>query len=234
MADLTTTITTTPLSMNNLAPKSNLVLMLGGTFNPVHHGHLRTAVELCQQLPVKQLHLVPCNVPPLKDEPKISAEHRLNMLSLAIQGEAKLLADRRELERPGPSYSLDTLKSLREDYGASQPLGLVIGWDAFANLSQWHKYQELLTLAHLIVVTRPGAKQELATAEAELLNQHRLLPQEDLTASPAGKILRLQLPSQLEISATSIRRLVASNQSARYLLPSSVLNYIQEQQLYSN
>lgn len=220
-------------SIAKQAPKSNLVLMFGGTFNPVHHGHLRTAVELSQQLPVKQLHLVPCNVPPLKDEPKISAEHRLNMLNLAIENEPKLLADRRELERPGPSYSLDTLQSLREDYGASQPLGLVIGWDAFANLSQWHKYKQLLSLAHLIVVTRPGAKQELAPAEAELLAKHRLLPQEDLTASPAGRILRLQLPSQLEISATSIRRLLAKNLSASYLLPAKVLKYIHQHQLYS-
>lgn len=218
--------------MASQAPKSNLVLMFGGTFNPVHNGHLRTAVELCQQLPVKQLHLIPCSLPAHREEPQISAQQRLAMLNLAIQGEDKLLADGRELARAGVSYSLDTLASLRADYGSTQPLGLVMGWDAFANISSWHRYKELLDLAHLIIIARPGAKQELATPEQELLSQHRLLPQEDLTASPAGRILRLQLPSQLEISATKIRRLLANGQSARYLLPCTVLNYLQEHQLY--
>lgn len=214
------------------AKMPSLVLMFGGTFDPVHHGHLRSALELTQALPVKKVHLVPCQLPAHRSQPNASAEDRLAMLRLAVAEEPLLFADDRELMRAGPSWSVDTLESLRSEYGAEQPLVMVLGWDAFLGLPDWSRKERLLDLAHLVVLTRPGQMYSASEELEVLLKKNELAAGETLTTSPAGRILRLSLPSAMEVSATHIRRLLIKQCSARYLLPESVLNFINKQGLY--
>lgn len=216
------------------AKMPSLVLMFGGTFDPVHHGHLRSALELTQVLPVKKLHLVPCQLPAHRGQPSATADQRLTMLGLAVNQEALLYTDDRELQRSGPSWSVDTLESLRQDYGVEQPLAMVLGWDAFLELPNWSRSEQLLELAHLVVLARPGQMYEPAKEVLQLLERHELQAGENLNASPAGRILRLSLPSALEVSATHVRRLLANNLSARYLLPDRVLDFIHQQKLYQS
>lgn len=210
-----------------------LVLMYGGTFDPVHHGHLRTALELTQVLPVTKVHLIPCQLPPHRGQPGASPEQRLAMLQLAVAQEPLLLADNRELLRPGPSWSIDTLKSLRQDYGPEQPLAMVLGWDAFLGLPSWAHKEQLLEVAHLIVVARPGETQPASKELLELLAQHELQAGQALNQQPCGRILRLALPSAMQLSASFIRRLLAEKRSVRYLLPDAVIDYLLNQQLYT-
>ncbi|SFC03082.1 nicotinate-nucleotide adenylyltransferase [Marinospirillum celere] len=211
---------------------TSLVLMYGGTFDPVHNGHLRSALELTQVLPVARVHLIPCQLPPHRDQPSASPEQRLAMLKLATADEPLLVADDRELRRPGPSWSIDTLESLREDYGDQQPLAMVLGWDAFLGLPSWSRRDLLLEKAHLIVIARPGEKQPASEELLDLLDQYELKAGEALNAKPAGRILRLALPSAMQVSATYIRRLLSQQASVRYLLPDAVINYLFSQGLY--
>lgn len=222
------------ISVSEPGPGTNqpLVLMFGGTFDPVHNGHLRSALELTQVLPVRAVHLIPCQIPPHRDQPGASAEQRLAMLQLAVRDEPLLQADDRELKRPGPSWSVDTLYSLRQQYGADQPLAMVLGWDAFMGLPDWSRKEELLDLAHLIVLTRPGQMSDASEALCGLLENHELKPGEGLNAAPSGRILRLSLPSAMQVSATYIRRLLGQQASARYLLPDAVIEFIRSHRLY--
>lgn len=208
--------------------------IFGGTFDPVHFGHLRPALELKERLELAQVHLIPCNIPPHRGEPHATAEQRCAMLELAIEGEPALLLDRREVERQGPSYMVDTLRSLREEVGDERPLCLILGGDAFLGLPSWYHWRELLPLAHLVVAHRPGWELREGTLEApleEIVRQHRLENPQQLCAAPAGGIL-LQAVTPLDISATSIRQQVAAGASANFLLPQSVWDYIRRHNLY--
>ncbi len=207
--------------------------IFGGTFDPVHFGHLRPALELKEQLGLESLHLIPCNIPPHRGEPHATPEQRCAMLELAIGNEPGFVLDRRELERDGPSYMVDTLKSLREEYGEARPLCLIIGADAFLGLPNWYHWQDLARLAHIVVAHRPGwvlEESELEPALQQLL-QHRLDGPQQLGDSAAGGVL-LQTVTQLAISATDIRRRVAAGGNANYLLPQSVWDFIRRHNLY--
>lgn len=208
--------------------------IFGGTFDPVHFGHLRPALELGEALGLERVHLIPCHIPPHRGEPHASAEQRCAMLQLAIAGEPGLVLDRRELERPGPSYMVDTLSSLRAQFGQGRPLCLIIGTDAFLGLPNWYHWQELLQLAHIVVAHRPGwslEPQHLDPALREVLQRRRLDTVQGLHGAAAGGVW-LQAVTQLDISATVIRRLIAGGHSANYLLPQPVWDYIRRQDLY--
>ena len=208
--------------------------IFGGTFDPIHFGHLRPALELKEQLGLESVHLIPCHVPPHRGQPHASAEQRRVMLELAIADEPSLLCDSRELQRPGPSYMVDTLRSLRRQYGESRPLCLIIGGDAFFGLPGWYHWQELIQLAHIVVAHRPGwllNEEALDTSLRELLNRNRASGAQQLTATAFGALL-LQSVTQLDISATEIRRCIAAGGSANYLLPQPVWDYIRQQNLY--
>ena len=208
--------------------------LFGGTFDPVHFGHLRSALELKEQLGLESVYLLPCHIPPHRGEPHASAEQRRTMLELAIAGEPELLLDGRELERPGPSYMVETLQLLRRQHGVSRPLCLIIGADAFLGLPNWYHWQELVQLAHIVVAHRPGWLLDEAVLEAplrELLHQHRLFEAQQLGDSPAGGVL-FQAVTQLAISASEIRQRIADGGSANYLLPQPVWDYIRQQNLY--
>jgi len=210
-----------------------LVLMYGGTFDPIHNGHLRSALELTQVLPVSRVHLIPCQLPPHREQPGASSEDRLAMLHLAVESEPLLVADDRELQRPGPSWSIDTLSELREQYGEEQPLAMVLGWDAFLGLPDWSRKERLLEMAHLIVIARPGQDKPASGELVDLLSKHEVRAGEALNGQPSGRVLRLALPSAMQVSATYIRRLLAEQTSVRYLLPDAVIDYLLRQGLYS-
>lgn len=204
--------------------------MLGGTFDPVHIGHLRSAVELRELFGFDQIRFVPCHQPPHRGRPGADSANRLRMVELALAGEAGLLADARELRRPGPSYSFDTLTEMRAELGQSAALTLIVGADAFAGLDSWHRWRELTDVAHIVVMARPDSALPETGAVAELLKARRAAPGE-LARRPSGCVVPVAL-TPLPVSATRIRGIVGAGRSPRYLVPDSVWAYIREQQLY--
>ena len=207
-------------------------VIYGGTFDPIHHGHLRLALEVAEALQVPQVDLVPCHIPPHRGDTGATSAQRLEMILLAIEGETKLRVDDRELKRAGASYTADTLRQLRQEIGPVQPLVMVVGTDAFASFDQWREWQDIPALAHIIVVKRPGSELPEGSAARGLLEERRADTTKDLWQAPAGKILEFDAPL-IEISATGIRQRISGGHSPRYLLPDSVLQRIHEQGLYS-
>lgn len=205
--------------------------VFGGTFDPVHYGHLRTALELVEQLQLQQLRLMPCAVPPHRESPACAASHRAAMVELAVAGEPRLACDTRELERQGVSYTIDSLVELRRELGEGYSLCLVMGCDAVLGITAWHRWQELLDWAHVVVIARPGWQLPVTGPVADWLRQHRLVDRHPLRERPNGGTLIEEL-RPLAISSTEIRRLLAAGRSPRYLLPQAVLDYIQTHNLY--
>ncbi|MEW5755589.1 MAG: nicotinate-nucleotide adenylyltransferase [Pseudomonadota bacterium] len=207
--------------------------IFGGMFDPVHHGHLRLALDVQQALDLSEVRLLPCGHPPHRAAPRANAQQRVAMLRAAIADEPLLSIDEREVWRDGPSYMVDTAQSLREELDGT-PVCLIIGMDAFLALHTWHEWTRLPELLNLVVVQRPGWQAEGVPAPiGELLAQRQVADAAALLAKPAGNILLLQA-SRLEISSTHIRQLVAAGKSPRYLLPDAVLEIIQKQFLYRN
>ncbi len=207
--------------------------IFGGTFDPIHFGHLRSALELFEQLALQRLHLVPSAVPPHRDAPHATPEQRLAMLQLAVKGQPGFIVDEREIERSGPSYMVDTLDSLRAEVGQT-PLCLILGVDAFLGVPDWHHWRRLLDLAHIVVAHRPGwsmNEMSLSPTLRQVVREHRLNDVAALRTQSAGRVL-LQGVTQLDVSATDIRARIAAGKSANYLLPAAVWQYIQEQDLY--
>ena len=205
--------------------------VFGGTFNPVHYGHLRSALELVERLQLAQLRLMPCAEPPHREAPACSARHRAAMVELAVMGEPRLACDSRELQRAGKSYTIDSLMELRGELGEARSLCLVMGCDAVLGITGWHRWRELLDWGHIVVIARPGWHLPGAGDIAEWLQTHRLEQPQQLRQRPAGGILIEEL-RPLAISSTEIRELLGTGQSARYLLPERVLDYIQAHDLY--
>jgi nicotinate-nucleotide adenylyltransferase len=207
------------------------VAMLGGTFDPIHHGHLRLALELRDRLGFDQVRLTPCALPVHRQSPGCSAQQRLEMVQLAVGHEPGLIIDDREIAADRPSYSFDTLQSLRAELGPQASLTMVMGTDAFLQLNGWHRWQELLQLCHILVVIRPGWHLAVTHPMYRWYQQHRVDQVSALQQTPAGSILLQQLAA-LEISATAIRQQIAADLSPRFLLPDSVWNHIRQRQLY--
>ena len=208
-----------------------LVGIFGGTFNPIHYGHLRSALELVEKLELEQLHLVPSACPPHRDAPECSATQRAAMVELAVVGESRLVCDAREMQRPGKSYTIDSLIELRGELGAQQSLCMVLGCDAVQEISAWHRWQELLDWAHIVIIARPGWQLPRSGTVAQWLKRHQLEGAELLRQQSCGGIVIEEL-RPLAISSTEIRDLLASGRSARYLTPQSVLDYIATHKLY--
>jgi nicotinate-nucleotide adenylyltransferase len=198
--------------------------ILGGSFDPIHHGHLRTALEVQQALGLDELRLIPLRNPPHRTPLVASVEQRLEMLQAAVAGVSELTIDQRELRRSGKSYSLLTLQSLRAELGAA-PICLILGHDAFQGFPDWHGPEEILELAHLVVMQRPGETGPTPYPERMVTNPL------ELRSSLSGKIY-LQPVTQLEISGTGIRDMLRRGQSPRFLLPDAVLEIIERDGLY--
>lgn len=210
--------------------------LFGGTFDPVHYGHLRLAEEAIAQLGLAGVRWIPAGNPPHRGAPQVTAAQRLAMVSRSTADNPRFSVDPAEVEAAAPSYTVLTLERLRAELGPAQPLVLLVGADAFAGLASWHRWPEILDLAHVAVSHRPGFPVEAAslpTALADAFRQRRLADVGGLRAAPGGGIVTFAM-TQLAISATQIRKLLANGLSARYLLPDGVLDYISSHSLYRN
>lgn len=219
------------LDASRSAPHPQPIGILGGTFDPIHYGHLRPALELLEILNLVEIRFIPCRIPAHRATPSITAEQRLALTKLAIAGQTGFIVDDRELRREGPSYMVDTLASLRADVGDDTPLCLILGADAFRGLPTWHRWQRLSGFAHIVVMQRPGAVQCFPSLLEEWFCSHVIPDAHALRQTPSGGIL-FQTVTQLDISATHIRALLAHGHSPRYLLPETVLAAIYDEKLY--
>ncbi|HXH03271.1 MAG TPA: nicotinate-nucleotide adenylyltransferase [Candidatus Competibacteraceae bacterium] len=208
------------------------IAILGGTFDPIHHGHLRPALELLEELNLAEVRFIPNALPPHRRQPAASSAQRLAMVERAIAGQPGFALDDREFKRAGPSYTVDTLTELRAELGPQRPLCLVVGRDAFLGLPTWHQWRRLLELTHIVVMERPGhATPEFEEPLAAVVEARAVRTAAAIAEAPAGRVLFW--PTRvLDISSTQVRALLAQGRSPRYLLPDSVWDYIRAHDLY--
>lgn len=204
-----------------------MIGLYGGTFDPVHNGHLRTALEVKEIFALDEIRLIPCSQPAHRKSPLTSAEMRFDMLKLAVKNYPSLVIDRRELDREGVSYMINTLESIRKEMPDS-PLLLFMGTDAHKGLTGWHQWQRLFDFAHIVVITRPGYQQLILS---DFFSSRLTESKETLHRKKAGHLF-FQSVTELDISASKIRSIIAADLNPGYLLPESVINYINENKLY--
>lgn len=205
-------------------------VVFGGTFDPVHYGHLRAAAEVRELLDVSDFRLMPAGQPPHRDDTGAEAYHRLAMLELALAPYPDLTVDEREVRREGPSYMVETLATIRSE-SREAPVILCLGQDAANKLDGWYRWRELFDLAHLVVMKRPRSRPRYPEAVAEALSARQVTSTAQLMREPSGSVRNLEV-TQLAISSTDIRRQLASGRDPRFLLPATVLAYIRKHGLY--
>lgn len=214
-----------------MPPTQKAIGILGGTFDPIHYGHLRMALELYEALSLSKVHLVPSFQPVHRNLPIASPEQRLKMVEYAISNEPAFYADAREIKRQGPSYTIDSLFELRQEM-PNVPLALLIGIDAFLGFSSWYRFEEILQVAHLVIAHRPQYDLPTSGILAELLQDHLQHQVGFIHHQIAGGIL-LQPITALDISATLIRKQIAMERNPRYLLPDNVYDHIKQHRIYT-
>jgi len=202
--------------------------ILGGTFDPVHFGHVRPALDVVEQLGLSHLHLIPNAVPPHRPQPIATSQQRLMMLHLAVKNTPQLIVDDREIQRDGESYTVDTLLSLRQDY-PDNPLYLLMGSDAFIHIQTWHRWQEILPLAHIVVMQRPDEDVAMSEQLTEWYTEN--LAQTDDQQNVSGKIWPIEV-TQLTLSSTDIRAKMSQGLTPHFLIPDSVIQLIEQLKLY--
>ncbi|MCD4502764.1 nicotinate-nucleotide adenylyltransferase [Chromobacterium piscinae] len=205
--------------------------VFGGTFDPVHHAHLRMARAFADELALDEVRLIPAGQPYHRQEgPRASAAQRLDMVKLAIAADARLTVDEREIRRHRPAYTVDTLRELRAELGAAAELWFLVGGDSLAALSSWKDWRELFRLANLAVAMRPGFDPAALPPEVRQEWQARQVSDfSNRTAS--GTIRPLALPP-LDLSATRLRAQLAADEPVEGLIDPAVLAYIRQQRLY--
>ena len=206
--------------------------IFGGTFDPVHYGHLRCADEARRKLGLENLFLLPAGSPPHRDAPQATASQRLAMLELARAEFPRLLIDDREVRRSGPSYMVDTLQELRSEF-PHRPLLLLLGQDAANQLHGWSRWKRLFELAHLVVLTRPAAQTSYPRELAEQIRPRLASGASQLRDSLHGRVLHLEV-SPVDISATEIKAAIAAGRRPAAMMPAAVLAYITDKRLYLN
>lgn len=205
--------------------------ILGGTFDPIHYGHIKLALEAQQQLKLDQIRLIPVNIPPHRESPVANSVHRQAMIELAIKDKKTFYLDRRELESEEISYSINTLKSLREEY-AEDSLCLILGRDAFNKIDSWKDWQELLHYAHIIVANRPNESPHKISTELQTwIEKYQTTDQSQIQNNLSGQIYSINIP-MLDISSSMIRQLYSEHKSVENLLPKSIQTYIKDNHLY--
>ena len=202
--------------------------LFGGTFDPVHYGHLRPALELAEHYALDTLYLLPNHRPQHRNQPQASTEQRIQMLHLAVSNVPKLAVDTREAERDVPTYTIDTLENVAQE-NPTTTLIFFMGMDAFALFDSWHRWEDILRVANLVVVDRPDS--EPSAFAQELFARQASVVGNTIKSGLCGVIERRSV-TQLSISATDIRSTVSEGKTIRFLLPESVRGYIAEQQLY--
>ncbi len=203
---------------------------LGGTFDPIHFGHLRPALEISEALSLQQLFLMPNHIAPHKSASHATAKQRSEMVKLAIQHQARIEMDTRELNRAKPSYTIDTLKELKALY-PSTPICFIMGMDSLISFDTWFQWQEILNYCHLIISQRPRWHCQFNSAVQEVVDRCKTTNKQELHNLQSGKIY-FQTTSQLDISSTEIRQLLNKKISIDYLVPEAVNDYIKEHKLY--
>lgn len=204
-----------------------LICLFGGTFDPVHYGHLKPLDELQQYLAADAIHILPASVPPHRPPPRASSEQRLNMLQLALDEYPGFTLDSRELERSGPSWTVLTLQSFRQQYPDSS-LCLVMGSDAFNGLTSWYHWQQIPQLANIIVIERAGME---TSTRPDWAIEHVVADVDSLRVSMCSSILFVSQKGY-EISATEIRARVAEGLDVTGMLPEKVIDYIRRNRIY--
>lgn len=217
----------TDISENNIKPTG----ILGGTFDPVHHGHLRLALECIEAAGLSEVSFIPLHTPPHRELAHAGPAQRLMMLQLATAGAGNLVVDDIEVRKGGTSYTIDTVTELRKKSGI-RPICLIMGMDAFRIFSSWKQWELIPEHVHIIVADRPDAETRIDDKQiARLYTARRTDRAEDLHNSPAGRILKINIPL-LTISSTRIRNMLGTGQHPGFLLPDSVLNYIIKENIY--
>lgn len=204
--------------------------IFGGTFDPIHYGHLRTAFEILRALRFGEIRFFPSGDPPHRDETCANADLRSEMVRVAIDRQSGFVIDDRELRRDGPSYTVDTLAAVREEF-PGQSLGLILGMDAFLGLPTWHRWDEILGLAHIVVAHRPGWRVPDIGPLGELLAGYGTYHVDDLHENTHGRV-HIHAVTQLEISSTEIRELVNAGGDPQFLMPDAVRNLIASSKCY--
>ncbi len=204
--------------------------VFGGTFDPIHYGHLRTAFEMLQALRFDEVRFMPCGDPPHRGETFADAKLRYEMVRVATERQSGFTVDDRELHRDGPSYSMDTLLTLREEF-PERSLGLILGMDAFLDLPTWHRWEEIIDVAHIVVAHRPGWRAPDIGPLGELIAERGTHRVGDLRTTRQGRI-HIHAVTQLEISSTEIRDLVAAGRDPRFLMPDDVRDVIARSRCY--
>lgn len=217
--------------IQRLSGAADAFVFMGGTFDPIHNGHLRTALEIQQWMDVSCVCLIPSRVPVHRESPGCTSAERLEMVRLGVADEPALAVDDREIRSEQPSYSLLTLQSLRAELGPERPLCMVLGMDAYLGLPSWHRWEELIEYCHIIAVRRPGYIYEPDDRMRRFTRIHGTESLAAVLGSPCGRVLMHEL-TPLSISATQIRQLVARGLSPRYLCPDPVWHFIQQHELY--
>lgn len=208
--------------------ESRLIGLLGGTFDPVHYGHLRPARAVRERLGLDEVRLVPAKQPAHRAGPMAGADRRVEMLRLALEEFPDLVLDTRELDRDGPSYTFDTLSDMRRtDPGATWCW--IMGSDALQGFTGWHRWRGILELAHLVVAVRPGHR--LSGEAAALLRRHAVRGAGELRRVPAGGIMLLDVEAP-DIAATTIRAKLARGEPVEGLTPAPVARWLEQHPLY--
>ena len=213
-----------------------LVGIFGGTFDPIHYGHLRVAEEIVETVGLQKMYFVPAGMPRLRHSPVASSQHRVEIVRLAIQKNPDFVLDEREIYRDGVSYSIDTVREFKQEFGEEVRLCFILGADAFIKLPEWNNWKELFNLCHFIVSTRPGytftlIKELLSKELREECSQRWVSNTETLKKETSGLIF-IASTTMLDISATSIRAHIAVGRNVRHLVPSVTVNYISKNKLY--
>jgi nicotinate-nucleotide adenylyltransferase len=211
---------------------TQLQAMYGGTFDPVHYGHLKPVEILANQIGLGKVIIVPNNVPPHRPQPEATSAQRWHMLELAIADKPLFVLDDRELQRQTPSWSAQTLQEWRREQGPKPSLSFIIGQDSLLTFPTWHNYASILDNVHLIVCRRPGYPLVMPRPEyQQWLDKHLTHDVEQLHRRPAGAIYLAETP-WFDISATLIRQRLERGESCADMLPAAVLDYIHQQKLY--
>jgi len=217
-----------------------MIGVYGGTFDPIHYGHLRPVLDVVEALNIEKCHFIPCSIPYHRALPLASSKQRLEMIATAIKLEPRFYLDPCEINREGISYTIDTLEFIRTEVTKNQTLCLIIGIDAFYKFDHWYRWKNILDLCHIVVTHRPGwdvealrYSSQISVELGKVISSQRVLNKDKLEDSSCGKIM-FQSVTQLDISATKIRALLAENKSVQYLLPDDVIKIIKNQNIYES
>lgn len=205
--------------------------ILGGTFDPIHFGHLRVGIECKEALGLDELRMIPCAVPSHRNTPFASVQQRSSMLALALVGVLDVFVDERELKRVGYSYSVDTLKSLKSEF-PDAALYLIVGSDSFQNILEWHNWPMIVELANIVIAQRPDHGNDQESMAGKKLAE-KFCAVDEIKKTKSGKITCVDV-SQLDISATNIRKLVGERKSVKFLLPDPIIEFIEKENLYKD